>query len=155
MPAPVTIRYIERTCLEEEALKKVVERYTKTDKEVLVIFDMRIKDYGDYVYDEKKRRHVIRISPAMHLYESFEPKSRMLTKEGQKVRLLATLLHECRHIQQKEELGRTFYTIAYCRNTAIHDTRVSEDYSECEIDARVYENKNVLAAVEYYDSLVE
>ena len=60
----VVIKYINRTKLQEKALRKLINRYSKGIKHnICIVFDLRIADCGTQYFDEDKKIHIIKISP--------------------------------------------------------------------------------------------
>lgn len=148
----VRIRGIEKTCLSEPALLAVISKYYKSEKKLEIVFDRRIKDsYGWFVYDSDRKLNLIRISPALHQYHDCDVR-KPISVEAQKYKYISTILHELRHVQQLEELGRHYYSKEYCRNSDLPDSHQAYYYTESEVDARAYELQNILAAVEIYNS---
>lgn len=45
MKEKITIKYIERTCLNKNAYVKLVRKFGKLKYKMLIVFDNRIKDY--------------------------------------------------------------------------------------------------------------
>lgn len=136
----VKINNIDRTCLDESAYKKVIWKYsTNLMHDVLIVFDGRLKDQGSWFF--KKKKHIIRICP------SFADKS---DKVGSYYHLISTTLHELRHAQQYEEQKKTFWNKKFSLTEGVKDPTDSRFFSKCEIDARIYENQNIVNAVAYY-----
>lgn len=106
------------------------------------------KTIGYYVFDVKKRTHIIRVSPRLNKAKTNGDVN------AEKYQLVSTVLHELRHAQQKEELGVEFWRKHYNNAADVIQPAFSDFYSECEIDARTFENANVLSAVEFYTSLL-
>jgi len=139
----IIFKHIERTALEEEALSKLIRKHTSTQKDILVVFDKRMKDtYGSYIWNSEKNLHEIRISPV-----KFEYKDRTYKI----YEMISTIIHECKHLQQREDLGhQTFNSKKFGCNRDIKHKEASELYSQCEVEARIYEAKNVLESVDFY-----
>lgn len=145
------LRHLYRTCLQEEAYIKLLKKYsTKLTHDIVVVFDLRIKDYGQYNFDYKNRVHLIRISP---IKCGFTEEGTKLEEGAEKYNLIATTIHELYHAWQKEDLGVKFWNKSYSCASQITNQDFAAFYSECELDARVYENKNLAQAVQYYDSI--
>jgi hypothetical protein len=107
-----------------------------------------LKDFGQYKFHEEKKVHIIRISPSRHKYRTYSDEN------AQKFQFISTTLHELRHASQKEDLGAEFWSKSYSYSKQIDNPDFSEFYSKCEVDARIYENKHVLPAVEAYNLLL-
>jgi hypothetical protein len=106
--------------------------------------------FGQYKFNDEKKIHIIRISPRRHKYKTYSDEN------AQKFQFISTTLHELRHASQKEELGTTmFWSRSYGYSKQIDNPNFSEFYSKCEVDARIYENKHVLPAVEAYNILLQ
>jgi hypothetical protein len=151
----IEVRYIERTSLEKEPLKKTIQKFAKVLKQdILVVFDLRIKGFGSHTWDGEDRRHIIRVSPIRCKFHQDESKGEevRLGPAAEKYRLVSTILHEIRHAQQKEKLGYKFYHEHYETVEEITNPHVSTWFSECERDARIYEDKNIEDAIDFYDS---
>ena len=145
----VEYRHLDRTCLDEIALSKLLKRYTKNFKyDILFVFDLRIKDYGNYIFDISNNRHWIKISPNQC---GFTDAGIKLEPEAEKYNLLATILHEVRHAQQYEKMGYKFWNSKFSCTAEIKNPDSSEYFSEIEVAAREFENKHILNSVEYYN----
>lgn len=144
----VEVRHLQRTCLQDKAFKKLVKRYGKLNHKLIICFDNRVKDCGFYWWDTNKKVHIIRISAKNNM----SPYGNQLEAGAQKYNLISTLLHELRHAQQKEEQGVNFWSGKYFYSKDIENLEISNFYSICEIDARAFENKNLLSAIQLYDS---
>jgi len=154
---PIEIRYIERTCLQKDAFMKMIKKYHKLNHNIRVVFDLRINSYGSHWWDGNKKIHIIRINPLYCKFHHDEnnPKGVRLGPVAEKYRIIGTTLHELRHAQQKEELGYKFYQEKYESVKAITNPYVATWYSECERDARIYEDEHIEDAVTVYDSACE
>lgn len=140
----IHVKYIERTPLNKEAYIKLVKKYAKTQLDIHICFDKRLTvSYGLYDFDSKRQRHRIQISLSQLKFHDVE---------GTIYSMICATLHELCHANQKEELGRSFGKKQYNCAEDIKSNNLSEFFSELEIDARTFENKNVLEAVEYYNS---
>ncbi len=147
----VKIRGIEKTCLDEGALLAVVSKHYRSDKNLEIVFDRRIKDsYGWFAYDADRKLNLIRVSPILHQYQDCDVR-KPISAEAQKYKYISTILHELRHTQQLDELGSYYYSKEYCRNK-LAEAHHAYYYTEREVDARTYELKHVLSAVEIYNS---
>jgi len=149
----IYIRHLYKTCLQESAYIKLIKKYaSKLEYDILIVFDLRIKDYGNYIFDSKKKLHSIKISPNKC---GFTDEGVKLDDGAEKYHLISTTIHEIYHALQYEELGREFWNKKYGCATEITHPDTADFFSKCEIDARAYENKNLLQAVEYYSRCVE
>lgn len=137
--------------LDEHAFVRLIQKYARTKNNIDVLFDRRmVSTCGSYDEIQKNNRldkHQIKISPI-----SCE------VRGNKKVTLflyISTLLHELRHLQQREKLGsRKFHSKEFGYNESVFNSNFySENYSKCEIDARLYENKNIWAAFLYYNKI--
>lgn len=138
----ITIQKIERTNLNEEALVKVIKKFSKPKKDLRLTFDARISDFGSYTYNSKKKRHEIKISSKVFQFGALSSRP---------YELIGTILHELKHLQQQEDLGtNTFFSEKYTFNKCIKNEAASAYYSIGEIEARLFEEKNLLAAVDFY-----
>lgn len=138
----IVIRNIQRTNLREYSLAKLVKKFSKSEKDISITFDARISDFGSYIYNGEKQRHEIKISSKTFQFN--DPSSK--TYE-----LIGTILHELKHVQQQEDLGtRSFFSEKFALNKCIKNEAAATYYSLCEVEARLFEEKNVLSAVEYY-----
>lgn len=154
--AKVEVRYIDRTCLERDAYIKTVQKYANDLKyDVSIVFDKRLVNYGTHMFIPRKKIHIIRLSPK----KNKTAKKSHLTVEtvrigcvGEKFNLIASTIHELKHAQQSEKLGEKFWDENWGYVSEIKNPEISEWYSECEIEARIYENKNIRSAVKLYDS---
>jgi hypothetical protein len=107
----------------------------------LLLFSIsELKIIGQYIFDAKKRTHIIRISPKLNKAKTNGDSN------AEKYQLVSTVLHEVRHAQQKEERGMEFWRKRYNTAVDVIHPAFSDFYSECEIDARTFENANVLSA---------
>lgn len=141
------LRYIDRTKLDTKAYGKLVRKYAKLKHKIIIIFDKKIKTYyGQYSFDSEKKMHTIRIS--LKKNKSTDP-------VAEKYQLISTTLHELAHAKQKEELGVSYWSRSQNYNDDIANKGMSELYSSLEVQAREYENKNILDAVAYYDKFVK
>jgi len=145
----IEVRYIERTCLKEKPYIQLIKKYIglRTDKDIKIIFDLRLKkNYGTYYYDFDKRKHIISIMPYVR---------HKTTQTHEMYALIGTTMHELKHLIQREELGyKKFMSSKFNRNEQIVGSDGSSWFSECEIQARIYENSKVISAVEYYNACV-
>lgn len=142
----VDIRHLNKTCLDELAYIKLVKKYaSKLKYNVLISFDSRIKDYGNYIFDSRKKIHVITISPKICGFVG----ELKLDDEAARYYFISTTLHEICHARQRETLGKKEFQDL---NDDILDGEASIFYSRCEIEARTYENGNLLKAMEFYNS---
>jgi hypothetical protein len=152
----VATRYIERTSLDEAAFVKTIKKYAKLLKlshDISIVFDMRLACYGIHCWDSSKKIHLIRISPTRCKFQLEGESPVRLGPAAEKYKILSTLLHELRHAQQKEELGHNkFYSKNYGSVKEIKNPEASTYFSECERDARIFEDTYIDEAVEYYDS---
>lgn len=57
------MRNVAGTPFDEDGIRKIVELFANTKRDVVVTFDKRIRDFGHYFFDYDKNSHVIRISP--------------------------------------------------------------------------------------------
>lgn len=149
----IKIKNLYRTCLDERAFEKLIKRYCKKFKyDILIVFDLRIRDYGNYNFDATKSRHIVKISPNSC---GFSDDGVKLDFGAEKYLLIATLLHELRHASQYEKMGRNkFWNEKFgCTNEIQHPSS-NEYFSLCEVDARAFENKHILSAVKYYNDCV-
>lgn len=146
----IRIRHLDRTCLDELAYRKLIERYSlQLQYDILIVFDMRIKNYyGDYEFNSDKKIHNIAISLNRCKYED----EVRVDEGGEKYNLISTTIHELYHAKQYEKLGSKLFCKP-CKD--IKNKELASLYSDCEIEARVFENKNLLEAVQYYDACVK
>jgi len=148
----IEVRHIERTGLDENAFVKVVKKYAKSlNHNILIVFDLRIKDYGVHYWDGVKKLHIIRISPTKCKFDYSDGNEIRIGPVAEKYKIISAIIHELRHAQQKEELGYKFYSEHYGNVKEITNPSVSEWYSKCERDARIYEDTHTTRAVEYYN----
>ena len=68
---------------------------------------------------------------------------------------ISTLLHELRHLYQREKFGpKKFSSKEFdCNKNMTFEDFDSLVFSESETDARMYENKHILPAVEFYNNV--
>jgi hypothetical protein len=150
----ITIKHIDSTCLQKESYIKLVKKYGKLKRDVLIIFDCRISNFGMYDYDSIKRQHVIKISPFKNKYyligtDGFKIKNP--DEVSEKYNLIATTLHELYHAKQKEKLGPKFFNVKFNFVKEIYNDDVAEFWSQSEREARICENKLIVKAVEFYN----
>lgn len=138
----IEIRNIEKTKFHKEALLKVIKKFSKSEKDIVLSFDNRVTSLGYYIYNQKKRRHDIKIcSKNLHFEDDM----------ANVYELIGTILHELKHLQQQEDLGTpAFGSFKFSCNKRIKDPAASDFYSDREIEARVFEESNLKEAVEYY-----
>ena len=67
----------------------------------------------------------------------------LLDTISSKYNVISTLIHELRHGFQKEDLGEKYEEEDWLLNPEIPNMEIAAWYSECEIDARIFENENV------------
>lgn len=160
MKSKLMIKHIERTCLNEKAFIKLVKKYAKLKYKLVIVFDNRIKDYGQYNFDPEKRIHTIRISPKKNKIvqedSSIETVYKVIKVDanGEKYQLIGTTLHELKHAIQKEERGTEFWSKKYSCASDIKNTSLADFYSECEIEARQFEHNALLEAVDLYNNFL-
>jgi len=148
----ITIRHIDRTCLNHNAFISMVKSYSKLDHDILIVFDDRISCMGMHIYEHTKKLHTIRLSPKHNKYgrnELGEPVR--LDAEAEKHNLISTVLHELHHGTQREKLKQSFFRKDYLFSKSIKNPDLAEHYSKSELEARRYECENILKAVEFYD----
>lgn len=152
----IEIRYIHRTCLEKKAYNALLQKYTKGLKYNLqIVFDNRIVSMGHHYFDNKKKIHIIRISPKKNKYstrDSLGIDIYKLSPATEKYNLIGVTLHEIKHAKQFEEMGSKFHSKNFTLTKEIRDPEYSNWYSRCELEARTFESKNLLAAIEYYNN---
>lgn len=138
----IEVKNIEKTKLNKEAFLKVVERFLKNKKSLLIIFDGRLDCFGYYTYNSKKKKHIIKISTKRFQFKD---------KISRTYEIIGTFLHESKHLQQQEQFGSSFFmSKKFAWNEKIKSFDGSDYFSVRECEARVFEEKNVLAATEYY-----
>jgi hypothetical protein len=151
----IDIRYIDRTCLEYKPFYALVKKYSKDLKNnIRIVFDKRIVSMGTYIYDYKNKIHIIKISPEKNRYHTrLNPiyKTIKLDLAAEKYNLIGTVLHEIKHALQLQSMGSLYerYNFNYIKE--ISNQEISEWYSECEIEARIFESRNLHNAIEYYN----
>ena len=109
-----------------------------------------------YTYCNRTKRHLIKISTQHNKFDDDLGLAleQALPEDAQCMNYLSSFLHEVRHTQQMEEKGAAaFYAEKYNHNKFIRDKDFAADSSECELDARAYENKNLMEAAEYYNRI--
>ena len=148
----IEVRHIDNTCLKEVGFIKVVKKYGRIKKDVLIVFDKRIKYLGLHGFDAKSKKHIIRLSPIL---SKIDERGNIISNSAEKYNLLSTILHELRHCQQLEELRSKYWDENYGANERIKEKDISVEFSEAESDARMYENKYILEAVKLYDEFSE
>jgi len=145
----LTIRHISRTSLNEEAYRKLLKKYfSKLKNDTILSFDLRIKDFGYYIYDLSNEIHHIKLSPILNSYNDNGIK---LDEGAEKYNLISSTLHEFFHATQKEELGKDFFSKKFGCAKDIENPDAADFYSTCEVEARSFENKNILEAVSFYN----
>ena len=138
----ITIQKIERTNLSEAALVKLIKKFSNPKKDLRLTFDARISDHGSYTYNIKKKRHEIKVSSRVFQFRS---------RSSKPYELIGTIIHELKHVQQQEDLGtNTFFSEKHFLNKCIKNEAAAAYYSTAEIEARIFEEKNLLAAVDFY-----
>jgi hypothetical protein len=151
----ITIRHIDRTCLVEDAYKKLIDKFSYLEKDILIVFDLRIATMGVHQYDSDDELHTIRISPVSNSTSTNEKNDVvMLDKESEKFQLISTTLHELQHAMSREALGKSFYAKKYFL-AKVKNKEMQEYWSKCEVDARKYELDNIFKAMEYYNGLIK
>lgn len=149
----IHIRNIDRTCLEESAYLKLVKKYSsKLKHDVFISFDFRVKSYALYQFHPQRKVHLVKISPNTC---GFTENGAKLDDGAEKYNLIASTIHELYHAQQYEELRQKFWNKRYSCASDISHRDSADFFSECEVDARRYENENLLPAIEYYNSCIE
>jgi len=146
----IEIRNLNYTRLNHYAFKKIAQkyaRYLKLEHKILIVFDKRLTKNGGYHdLDYSKKRHRIQLCPHP---DGAEP-------NAVKWSLISFLLHELKHAQQIEKGGyHRHISKAYSSVEEIEDTEWSEYYSDCETEARTYQNQHVRKAVDFYNSMVK
>lgn len=144
----IDIRNIQHTSLDFFALKKLLEKYIKSlhlKNNISLVFDKRLTGpTGAYHYYFKRNKsHVIRVWP----------EDKCSGSDAEVYVLISYILHELKHAEQVEKHGYRRYARGkgFAFNPKIKDKTWSAYYSQCEIEARVYENKNLQEAVEFYN----
>lgn len=142
----IVFRHLDRVPLDEVATLKVVKKFGKLKKPVVISFDNRIKLCGLWQYkaDKHNSYHLIKISPIENMCNN--ETGALLSDKVQVYELISTILHELRHGQQWEN---NFSWNG--RNHKVKGTFYQEWWSESEIDARTFEHANIAQAIEYYD----
>lgn len=143
------VRNIERTCLNSEAYVKLLRKFgVGIENDVVISFDLRLKNYGSYRYNSSKKKHIILISPT----ECKKEEDVKLSSMDETYNLISTTLHELKHAMQQEELKAALWSKKYSCAKHVRNPLMAEFYSVSEVDARVFENKSLLSAVEFYNS---
>ena len=138
----IEIRNINKTRLNRIALIKVIKKFSHIKRNVLISFDGRLKAYGDYFYSAVDKRHEIRVSLKKYHFKN---------PQGRVVEMIGTILHELEHAQQQEAFGTlVFMSKKFSANKNIKSQSASDYFSVRECSARLYEEKNILRAAEYY-----
>ena len=149
----LAIRYIDRVNLKESAFLSVLKKYIKElklERDISVVFDKRIKGFGSYSYSLKTQSHIIRINPKNR--EEQENGRAGPWEEADKFNIIATVLHEMYHAHQYEVRGTSYYNSSFEGVRKITNPGWSEWYSHRELEARIFEYKNIREAVRYYNS---
>ena len=148
----IIVKNLSRTCLQEKPFLRLIKKYSSNLKNSIHFsFDLRLKDlYGNYYFG--KRTHIIKISIPKCC---FTEKKTKLDANAQKYQLISTIIHELYHAQQKEELGPKFYSDWFSCAPGVRDPDVRSSYSRCELAARIFEDKNILKAIQYYNTCEE
>lgn len=121
---------------------------------------IELKIIGQYSFDPLKRLHVIRISPKKSkiIQEDSMDENiytvKNVDKNGEKYQAISTTLHELKHAMQKEEMGQNFWDKKYACAKDIKNSSLSDFYSQCEVEARSFENLNIIAAIEFYNKFL-
>lgn len=144
--ANVVILGIHKTCLDYDPYLRLAKKYTSSLKnDVVISFDLRLKTiYGYHSYNFETKTHKIQIGP-----KTCGSKN---DKEVQIYSYIATTIHELKHAMQQEKLGAAFESKKYSKNKDIKDNSMSEFYSVLEIEARIFEEQNLSAAVKFYNT---
>jgi hypothetical protein len=144
----VKITHIDRTSLNSEAFYKTANKYIKLLNlyyNVIIIFDNRLSQIaGDHDFDIKNKRHVIKISPRPNEYPN---------QSALKYSFLSTMLHELRHARQYERDRKCYDRNPYLLPELLLDKELAELYSQCETEARAFENKHLHSAIKYYNDM--
>jgi len=146
----ISIRHIDRTCLQEEAFIKMIKKYSNLEHDMLIVFDRRITCLGFHFYDYTKQLHTIRISPEENKYD--DNNEIKLDIVAEKHNLISTFLHELCHAHQREILKKSYLRSDYRFASKIRNSETASYYSRCELEARAYACDNILKAVALYDS---
>ena len=152
----VVVKRIERTNLMRKPYKKMVEKYTKNLKYNLKIsFDKRLVCMGQYIFDDNKKLHIIKISPLKNKFHMRNDSLIRLGPAAQKYNIISTTMHELKHASQREELGTEYYSNVFNSVAGVSNPEISEWYSILEIEARIFEYENLYEAIHCYDSCCE
>ena len=167
----IEIRNLDKVCLDEAAYRKLVEKYSSRLKhKVCITFDSRVTDcFGLYIFDNKNKIHIIKISPKKCCFNEkrsriakvsskkyrFDVKNIKLDRNAQKYNIVSTTIHELYHAWQKEKEGKKFYNNEFGDASNVRNTELRRLYSRCEVETRMYENKNLMKAIKFYDESVE
>lgn len=137
----IEIKNIEKTKLEIEPLLKTIQKFSNLEKNILIIFDGRLKCHGNYNY-LSSQVHCIKISTTVFQFSD---------RIGKIYELIGTLLHELKHAIQEESLGtQVFESENFSTNKTIKSSATSDYFSLREVEARIFEESKLLAAVEFY-----
>jgi hypothetical protein len=141
----VLIKHLDLTSLDPTAFTKTVNKYVKLlglQIDIVISFDRRLKKInGNHIVNKK---HIIRMSVC--------PDGRM-EPSALKFGFLTTILHELKHAQQYEEDKQKYNNKKFYSSEQVIDKVLAEWYSQCETEARAFENKHLQSAVAYYDSI--
>lgn len=146
----VKIKYINKTILILEPFIKIVEKFNLLKKDVCISFDNRLNCYGNYLWNNKKQIHHIKISPCCCSNILKNDKKIELDKMSKIYNYISTTLHELKHAEQREHMGDNFFNTSFNHASKIKNSSLAEWYSRCEIEARTYENNCIHSAVEMY-----
>lgn len=141
----ITILGIEKSCLDYDLYFRMIKKYTSSlENDIRISFDKRLKEnFGLYHFDYELKKHIIQIG-IRHYNNDLE---------AQKYHYVATTLHEIKHALQQEKLGYSFESKKYSTNKKIKkDQSISEFYSIIEVEARIFEEQNLNAAIKYYNN---
>ena len=151
----ITVRHIDRVCLQENFYKKFIDKYSKLNRDLLVVFDLRISCFGMHEYDFEKKLHTIRISPVKNaVHVTSKDVIIQLDIESEKYNLLSTTLHELYHGEQRETLKKGFFNSNFL-SAKVKNVELKEFWSRCEVEARKYELEHILEGVAYYNELIK
>jgi len=150
----VDVKYIERTPLDKEAYVRLVRHYVDSKRDILIVFDGRYVDCGAYRLNLTKDRHEIRIGIKSSQYVSTACRKKV-SHEAAIYNYICTTLHEIKHLIQSEHSGSVFIKDDFGINPEIKEPVLAIEYSKCELEAREFECRNLLQAVEFYDKVLE
>lgn len=159
----VTIKNIYKVPLEERPLRRLVYRFYKGPRDVLINFDNRITSWGQHWYNKTTKTHEISLSSiyCSHEKEQFmdwdfhrltaDTNLEILSNRDTASKLIFTLLHELKHAMQCDDIPSEYNNSAEAfENIYIQNKYLRYWLAPLEAEAEGWALLNFKKALDFY-----